>query len=72
MITADKYFSERLRFGDHFIGIAAIAHGVAEIYNQVMGGSSSQTGVQRFEVAMNVAKNKDAHKGRIIAFLRRK
>jgi hypothetical protein len=44
-----------LRFGNHLVGIAAIADRVSEIDDEVVGGSGRQTGVQRFEVAMDVA-----------------
>jgi hypothetical protein len=58
-----------LRFGNDFVRIAAVADRVSEIDDEVVSGSGGQTGVQRFEVAVNVAKKKDTHKGRIIAFL---
>jgi hypothetical protein len=62
-----------LRFGNDFVGIAAVADRVSEIDDKVVGGSGGQTSVQRFEVAVNVAEKKDAHgKGRIIASLGRK
>jgi len=73
VIAADEDVSERLRFGNDFVGVATVADGVAEIDDEVVGGSGGQTGVQRFEVAVNVAEKEDAHgKGRIIAFLGRK
>jgi hypothetical protein len=37
-----------------------------------MRGGGGQTGVQRFEVAVNVAENEEPHKGRIIAFSQKK
>jgi hypothetical protein len=37
-----------------------------------MGRSSGQTGVQRFEVAVNIAQNKETHRGRIIAVSQKK
>jgi hypothetical protein len=73
VIAADEDASERLCFGNDFIGIAAVADGVSEIDDEVVGGSGGQTSVQRFEVAVNIAEKKDAHgKGRIIASLGRK
>src|SRR6266478_5338046 len=69
VIAADEEPSESLRAGNHFVGIAAVADGISEIDDEVVGGSGGQTGVQRFEVAVNVAEKKDTHKGRIIAFL---
>src|ERR1035437_151230 len=70
VIAADEDVSQRLCFGNDFVGIAAVADGVSEIDDKVVGGSGSQTGVQRFEVTVNIAENKDAHgKGRIIASL---
>jgi hypothetical protein len=72
MIAANEDSSKSLRFGNHFVGIAAIANAVAEIDDQVVGRGSGQTGVQRFEVAVNVAENEEPHKGRIIAFSRKK
>src|ERR1700686_5153345 len=72
MIAADEDLSESLRAGNDFVGIAAVANRVPEINDEVVGGSGGQTGVQRFEVAVNVAEKKDTHKGRIIAFLGRK
>src|ERR1700675_1045288 len=73
VIAAHKDASNRLSAGDDFVGIPPIANRIAEIDNQIMSGSRSQTGVQRFEVAMNVAEKKYTHgKVRIIAFLGRK
>src|SRR6266436_1596121 len=69
VIAADEDVSESLRAGNHFVGITAVADRVSEIDDEVVSGSGGQTGVQRFEVAMNVAEKKDTHKGRIIAFL---
>jgi hypothetical protein len=72
VIAADEHASQSLRFGNDFVRIAAVADRVSEIDDEVVSGSGSQTGVQRFEVAVNVAEKKDTHKGRIIAFLGRK
>jgi len=73
VIAADEDASERLCLGNDFVGIAAVADGVSEIDDEVVGGSGCQTSVQRFEVAVNVAEKKDTHgKGRIIAFPGRK
>ena len=69
VIAANEDASESLRAGNDFVGIGAVADGVSEIDDEVVGGSGGQTGVQRFEVAVNVAEKKDTHKGRIIAFL---
>src|ERR1700730_14279170 len=69
VISADEHASQSLCFNNHFVGIAAVANGISEINDEVVGGSGGQTRVQRFEVAVNVAEKKDAHKGRIIAFL---
>src|SRR4030088_1527621 len=69
VIAADENASQRLRFGNDFVRIAAVADRVSEIDDEVVSRSGSQTGVQRFEVAVNVAEKKDTHKGRIIAFL---
>ncbi len=55
VITADEDASQSLRLGNDFVGIAAVAYGVAEIDDEVVGGSGGQTGVQRFEVGVNVA-----------------
>jgi hypothetical protein len=72
VIAADEDVSQRLCFGNDFVGIAAVADRVPEIDDKVIGGSGSQTGVQRFEVTVNIAEKKDAHgKGRIIASLER-
>jgi hypothetical protein len=60
--------SESLRAGNDLIRIAAVANGIAEIGDEVAGGSGGHAGVQRFEVAVNVAEKKDAHRRRIIAF----
>ncbi|HEX9607671.1 MAG TPA: hypothetical protein VF962_10600, partial [Gemmatimonadaceae bacterium] len=69
VIAADKDLSESLRAGNDFVRVAAVPDRVPEIDDEVIGGSGGQTGVQRFEVAVNVAEKKDTHKGRIIAFL---
>src|SRR6202140_1228373 len=70
VIASHKDASNRLSAGDDFVRIPPIANRIAEIDDQIMSGSRSQTGVQRFEVAMNVAEKKYTHgKGRIIAFL---
>jgi hypothetical protein len=69
VISADEHASQSLRFGYDFVWIAAVADRVSEIDDEVVSGSGGQTGVQRFEVAVNVAEKKDTHKGRIIAFL---
>src|SRR5712692_7446025 len=55
VIAADEDASERSRLGNYFVGIATVAYGVTEIDDEVVGGSGGQTGVQRFEVGMNVA-----------------
>src|SRR6202158_5499313 len=68
VIATDEHASQSLRFGNDFVRIAAVADRVSEIDDEVVSRSGSQTGVQRFEVAVNVAKKKDTHKGRIIAF----
>jgi len=72
MIAADEHASQSLRFANDFVRIAAVADRVSEIDDEVVSWSGGQTGVQRFEVAVNVAEKKDTHKGRIIAFLGRK
>src|ERR1700681_1392639 len=69
VIAADEHASESLHFGYDFVRVAAVANGISKIDDEVVGGSGGQTGVQRFEVAVNVAEKKDAHKRRIIAFL---
>ena len=69
VIAPDEDTSDRLRFGNDFVRIAAVANSVAKIDDQVVSGGCGQTGVERFEVAVNVAYKKDAHRGRIIAFL---
>src|SRR5205807_6492227 len=69
VIAANEDLPESLRAGNHFVGITAVADRVFEIDDEVVSWSGGQTGVQRFEVAMNVAEKKDTHKGRIIAFL---
>jgi len=69
VIAADEDLSESLRAGDDFVRVATVPDRVPEIDDEVVGGSRGQTGVQRFEVAVNVAEKKDTHKGRIIAFL---
>jgi len=69
VIAADKNASQTLCFNNDFVRIAAVADRVSEIDDEVVSRSGSQTGVQRFEVAVNVAEKKDTHKGRIIAFL---
>src|ERR1700726_1475797 len=71
VIAADEDPSESLRARNDFVGVAAVANRVPEINDEVIGGSGGQTGVQRFEVAVNVAEKKDTHRGRIIAFLER-
>src|ERR1700676_3103805 len=53
MIAADEDLSESLRAGNDFVGIAAVANRVPEINDEVVGGNGGQTGVQRFEVAVN-------------------
>src|ERR1700688_742801 len=73
VIASHKDASNRLSAGDDFVRIPPIANRIAEIDDQIMSGSRSQTGVQRFEIAMNVAEKKYTHgKVRIIAFLGRK
>jgi hypothetical protein len=52
-----------LRFGNDFIRIAAVANAISEIDDQVVGGGGGQTGVERFEVAVNVAEKEYAHRG---------
>jgi hypothetical protein len=68
VIAADKDLSESLRAGNDFVRVATVPDRVPEVDDEVIGGSGGQTGVQRFEVTVNVAEKKDAHKGRIIAF----
>src|ERR1700675_3865565 len=68
VIAANENASQSLRFGNDFVRIAAVADRVPEIDDEVVSRSGSQTGVQRFKVAVNVAEKKDTHKGRIIAF----
>jgi hypothetical protein len=67
VIAANENLTQRLRFGNHFVGIAAIAHGVSEIDDKIISRRSGQAGVERFKVTVNVAENKDTHRGRIIA-----
>ena len=68
MIAAHEDASDGLGAGDDFVGIAAVTDSVAKIDDEIMSGSGSETGVQRFEIAMNVAEEKDTHgKVRIIA-----
>jgi hypothetical protein len=55
-----------LRLGNHLVGISAISDAVAKIDHQVVSGSRSQTGIQRFQIAVNVAENENTHKLRII------
>ena len=67
MISADEDVPQRLDFRDYLIGIATVADRIAEIDDQIVGGCSRETGVQRFKIAVNVAEKKDTHKARIIA-----
>ena len=68
MIAADEDASEGADAGDDFVGIGGVADGIAEVDDEVGSGSSGQTSVERLEVAVNVAEEKDAHgKARIIA-----
>ena len=55
VIAADEDLPQRLRFGNDFVGIAAIANRIAKIDDEVVGGLHRQTRFQRFEVAVNVA-----------------
>ena len=55
VIAAHEYASDRLRAGNDFVGIAAVADSIAEIDDEIVRGRGGQTRVQRFEVAMNVA-----------------
>src|SRR5467141_1130649 len=72
VIAANEHASQSSRLNNDFVRITAVADRVSEIDDEVVSGSGGQTGVQRFEVAVNVAEEKDTHKGRIIAFLKRK
>jgi hypothetical protein len=55
VIAADEDASQGLRFGDDLVGIAAVADRIAKIGDEVVGGRSGETGVERFEIAVNVA-----------------
>ena len=67
VIAANESASQSLRLGDDFVGISSVADRIAKVDDEVMGRSGGQTGVQRLEIAVNVAKKEDTHKGRIIA-----
>jgi len=68
VIAAHEDVAESLGAGNDFVRIAAVADRVAEIDGEVVSGSRCQTGIERFEIAMNVAENKYKHgKVRIIA-----
>jgi hypothetical protein len=55
VIAAHEDVSERLRLGNHLVRVASVTDGVAEIDDDVVDGSGSETRVQRFEVTVNVA-----------------
>src|ERR1700682_4954452 len=63
VIASDEHASQSLRFGNDFVRIAAVADRVSEIDDEVVSRSGGQTGVQRFEVGVNVAKKKGRDKG---------
>ena len=69
VIAPHEHMSQRLRFRNDFVGIAAVADSIAKIDDKVIGRSGGQTRIQRLQVAMYVAQKKNAHKGRIIASL---
>jgi len=56
VVATNEHVSQRLRFRHHFVGIAAIADGIAQIDNEVVSGRGGQASVERFEVTVNVAK----------------
>ena len=55
VVAANEDASQRLRFRDDLVGIAAVTNRVAEIDDEVVHGRGRQTGLQRFEIAVNVA-----------------
>lgn len=68
VIPANKDGSEGTNAGDDFVRIGAVTDAVAQVDDEVVRRSSGEAGVERLEVAMNVAEEKDTHsKARIIA-----
>ena len=63
VIAADEDVSQSLRAGNDLVGIAAVADRVAKIHHEVVRGSGGEAGFERFEIAVNVAEQKDAHEG---------
>ena len=61
MIAAHKELSQPARAFDDFIGAGAVADDVAEIDHHVVSGGRRQARFQSFEIAMNIAYQKNAH-----------
>ena len=44
-----------------FVGRGVIADHIAQVHHAIVGGRSLQTGLQRFQVGVNIAEHEQAH-----------
>jgi len=69
VVAANENLTQSAATGNHFIRIRAVADRIPQVDDQVVSRRGSEASLERFQVAMNVAEEKDAHgKARIIAF----
>jgi hypothetical protein len=61
VIAPNEDFADGLGANDHLVGIAAVANRVSQIHDEVVRRSGFEAGVERFKIAVNVAKEKDTH-----------
>ena len=62
VIAPHENFPQLTRALGGFVGAGAVSDDVAEIDHHVMRGRGGQAGLQRFQVGVDVAENKNAHK----------
>ncbi len=67
MVAADENLSQRAAASYYLIRIRAVTDRVAQIDDEVMSRSRREARLERFQITVNIAEEKDAHKARIIA-----
>jgi hypothetical protein len=69
VIAANEYSPDRPATRHHFVRIGTISDCIPEIYHQVVRRRRCKASLERFEIAVNVAKQENSHvKAVIIAF----